>query len=228
MRAFVQCHPGRKEPCRGHRARYGPRLVSFAAILAAGFSDEYASEAIKEKIRGTGSGEPMGILNSPALISVAKESMQTADTITGTNIVKMRKRVWRYGQAIWLANHDTYEQLLKAHVTGTNDDVFLFNPSRGVDIPDTLLGRPIFFTEWADTLGDQGDIMCIVPSQYLWGTFGSTNPRRAESVHVRFLNHERTFKFWLENDGQPWWRSALTPHQSSETLSPFVTLDERA
>ena len=45
---------------------------------------------------------------------------------------------------------------------------------------------------------------------------------------MRFLNHERTFKFWLENDGQSWWRSPLTPKESSETLSPIVVLQERA
>lgn len=202
--------------------------ISFAALLDAGFKDEFGSKALAERIAGTGNGEPLGILNSPCKIAVAKEGGQTADTINGTNIVKMRKRCWRYGQAIWLANHDTYEHLLKAHVSGTNDDVFLFNPSRGIDVPDTLLGRPIFFTEYAKTLGDEGDLILAVWSQYLWGTLGSPNPRRAESVHVRFLNHERTFKFWLENDGQPWWRSPLTPKESSETLSPIVVLQERA
>ena len=70
--------------------------------------------------------------------------------------------------------------------------------------------------------------MLVVWSQYLWGTLGSPVPRRAESIHVRFLNHERTFKFWQENDGQPWWRSVLTPKESTDTLSPVVVLAERA
>jgi hypothetical protein len=46
-------------------------------------------------------------------------------------------------------------------------------------------------------------------------------------MHVRFVNHERAFKFWTRNAGAPWWRSALTPHKGSATLSPFVTLAER-
>ena len=45
--------------------------------------------------------------------------------------------------------------------------MFLFNPSRGIDVPDTLLGRPIFFTEYAKTLGDEGDLILAVWSQYL-------------------------------------------------------------
>lgn len=201
---------------------------SFAAIIAAGFADEFPSQMLKDKLQGTGAGEPLGVQNSAAKIEVAKESMQAADTINGTNLVKMRKRAYRYSQCIWLANHDTLDQLVTCHVSGTNADRFLFRFGEGGDLGDTLMGRPIFFTEYAKTLGDAGDIMLVNWTQYLWGTLGSTQPRRAESVHVRFLNHERTFKFWLENDGKPWWLAALTPVNGSNTLSPIVTLAERA
>jgi len=202
--------------------------ISFVSILEAGFGTEFGSKMLKEKISGTGVGEALGILNSDATISVAKESAQSADTINGTNIIKMRSRAYNYSNCIWLANHDTYTQLVAAHTALTNDDYPLFVHGNGTDVPDTLLGRPIFFTEYAKTLGDKGDLILADWSQYLWGTLGGTNPRRADSMHVRFLNHERTFKFWLHNDGQPWWRSALTPVESSTTLSPFVVLAERA
>jgi HK97 family phage major capsid protein len=42
-------------------------------------------------IAGTGAGTPLGILESPALISVAKETGQAAATITGNNIAAMWK-----------------------------------------------------------------------------------------------------------------------------------------
>lgn len=199
---------------------------SLAALLDRGFRDEFTSHMIDERINGTGAGEHLGILNSPCLISVAKEAAQAADTINGTNIVKMRSRCWHYSNAIWLANPDVYEQLVSVHIAGTNADVFLFNPSRGTDVPDMLLGRPIIFTEYAKTLGDQGDLILGVWSEYLDGVYQPLNS--AESVHVRFLNHERTFKLWTRNAGAPWWKTALTPKNSSQTLSPFVVLDERA
>ena len=50
----------------------------------------------------------------------------------------------------------------------------------------------------------------------------------AESVHVRFENHERTFKLWTRNCGAPWWRSALTPNKGANSLSPIVLLAARA
>lgn len=201
-------------------------MGSFVAMLQAGFRDEFTSKRIDEKISGTGAGKPEGILNSSCLVSVAKESMQAADTINGTNILKMRERAWRYGSSIWLANHDAYRQLVASHTALTNSDYPLFIHGNGTDVPDTLLGRPIYFTEHVPTVGDQGDLILADWSQYLYGIFKPL--RNASSMHVRFLEHEETFKFWIEDAGACWWRSPLTPKNGANTLSPFVVLDARA
>lgn len=201
-------------------------MGSFVAMLQAGFRDEFTSKMIDEKISGTGVGKPLGILNSPCLVSVAKESGQAADTINGTNLLKMRERAWRYGNSVWIANHDCYRQLVASHTALTNTDYPLFIHGNGTDVPDTLLGRPIYFTEHVPTVGDQGDIILGDWSQYLYGVFKPL--RNASSMHVRFLEHEETFKFWIEDAGAPWWRSALTPKNGANTLSPFVVLDARA
>lgn len=198
--------------------------ISFAALLEAGFRDAILDAIIRARISGTGVGEPMGILNSPSLVTVST-SGQTTGTITGANILAMRQRSWRYSRAVWLANHDTYTQLAAVHVLGTNSDMFFFNPARGIDVPDTLLGRPIFFTEYASTLGTVGDIMLCTWSEYLVGNL--QGPQMAESMHVRFETNEMTFRITIRQAGEPWWRSALTPVNSAETLSPFVALQTR-
>ncbi len=195
--------------------------VSFAAILSAGFSDQFNYHLLNEKLNGTGTGEFEGVLNTPCKIEVAKESGQAADTIVKENVFKMRSRCWGYGMAIWLANHDCLPELLDLNDSNHN----IWNPSLQEDRPDMLLGRPIFFSEFPNTIGDAGDLILGNWSQYLEGTLESLDS--AESIHVRFENHERTFKFWTRNDGRCWWRSALTPKNGS-TLSPFVTLAERA
>jgi len=200
--------------------------ISFAALIQSGFSDEKMSKLNYERIWGTGVGEFLGVMNSAAKIEVAKEGSQTADTINGTNIAKMRARAWRYGSCIWLANQDTLTQLMAAHIAGTNTDVFLYAPGNGVDKPDTLLGRPILFDENCATLGDAGDILLVNWNEYLEGMLGGAS--FMESIHVRFIYNERAFRFTIYNDGQPWWRSALTPKKSTTTLSPYVALAERA
>ena len=200
--------------------------LAFASYISSQFRREFNSNHVKELMRGTGVGEPEGYQNSPALVTVAKTGGQAADTITGTNLVNMRARCWGYGSAVWIANIDTYPQLVTAHVAGTNSDVFLFQPGRGIDVPDTILGRPVVFTEYAETLGDLNDIALVNPKAIYRGLYQPL--ASAESVHVRFLNHEKAYKFWTRDDARSLWRSALTPNKGSNTLSPFVNLAERA
>lgn len=197
--------------------------ASFAALLEAGFRDEFGSKILSEKLMGNGVGEYEGVLNAPATISIAKEAGQSADTILYANIVKMRARCWGYGNAIWLYNHDCLPQLINLA-----DDFgrFIWQPSAREGTPDLLLGRPAYATEYCDTVGDQGDIILGNWGEYLEGEIGGISG--AESMHVRFLEHERAFKFFTRNDGRCWWRSALTTRNSTVTLSPFVVLDARS
>lgn len=199
--------------------------MSFAAILNKGFNDQFAYHMVNERLNGTGIGEYLGVMNAPCIISVAKESGQAATTLVYENIIKMRARCWQYSKAFWLANHDTLPQLMLMNQSVGTGGVVVWQPSGREDHPEMLLGRPIFFSEYAKTLGTTGDIVLGNWGEYLEG---SLQPLQSEeSIHVRFVNHERTFKFWLRNAGQPWWRTALTPKNGS-TLSPFVKLDARA
>ena len=45
------------------------------------------------------------------------------------------------------------------------------------------------------------------------------------SMHIRFDYDETAFRFVMRYDGQPSWKSALTPKRGSNTLSPFVVLN---
>lgn len=201
--------------------------ISYAALIQSGFSDEKVSKLNYERIWGSGVGEYCGFMNSGALVTVAKVGSQTADTINSTNLLAMRARAWRYGSSVWMTNHDCLTQLMTAYIAyGTTAGQPLYMPGNGTDKPDTLLGRPIIFDENMATLGDLGDIALVDWNEYLEGMLGGVS--FDESIHVRFIYNERAFRFVVYNDGQPWWRSALTPKKSTVTLSPFVTLQARA
>jgi HK97 family phage major capsid protein len=206
--------------------------VSFAALLSAGFSDQFTYHLIKERLYGTGVGEFMGILTAldasglGPTVSVAKESSQVAATIVYDNVTKMRAQCWGYDKAIWLANHDCYPQLSKLSLPIGIAGTAMYTPSLREDRPDMLLGRPIIYTEYCKTIGTQGDLILANWNEYLEGTYQPM--QNAESIHVRFVNHERTFKFWTRNAGQPWWKVAITPAYSSSKLSPFIVLDTRS
>ena len=200
--------------------------ISFAALLEAGFRDQFTSHLINERLNGTGVGEMEGILKSPALVTIDKETGQDAKSIVYENVINMRARCWRYSDAIWLYNHDVLPSLMQLVLPIGTGGVPLWQTSARDSEPDKMLGRPAVATEYCKTLGAVGDIVLATWSEYLEGTYEAL--QSAESIHVRFVNHERTFKFWLRNGGKCWWRSALTPKNSTKTLSPFVTLAVRA
>lgn len=207
--------------------------MSFTALLADGFQDQFAYALIKERLYGTGIGEYLGILtalDSSGLgptVSVAKETGQPAATIVYENLTKMRSRCWGYPKAVWLANHDTYPQLAALNqAVGTGGTAMIWQPSAREDRPDMLLGRPIYFSEYCKAIGTQGDIILANWGEYLEGVY---QPMASdESIHVRFTSNERAFKFWVRNAGMPWWKTALTPAYSTSKLSPFVVLDNRS
>lgn len=200
--------------------------VSFQAILADSFAEEFRSNHIKECLNGTGVGEYEGINTSGAMVTVPKETGQVANTIVYDNILKMRSRCWGYANAVWLANHDTMPQLAKLSASVGVAGELVYHFSAVEDVPDMLMGRPIYYTEYCETLGTAGDVVLANWGEYLEGTLQTV--QGADSVHVRFLEHERVFKFWTRNDGRSWWRTPLTPNKSANTLSPFVRLATRA
>jgi HK97 family phage major capsid protein len=208
--------------------RWSP--LSFVTMLQQGFNTEFQAKTIKEKISGTGVGQFQGALNSPALITVDKETDQTAGTIIFENILNMKKRCFGYGNAVWLANNDTQGEFPKLNVNVPGSGVALvWMPSAVEGAPERLLGRPLIFTDWCKTLGNKGDIILADWSQF-YECYDARNPgiQAAESVHVRFLTNERCFRFLTLNDGKFMWTTYYTPPNSTVTRSPIVTLAERA
>lgn len=197
--------------------------VTVMALLKDSFGPEYASREFYEKLRGTGVGQFMGALTSPCLVTQTKETSQTAATINGTNILKMRARCYGYGNAVWIATQDAYADLANA-VRGASSigSALLTGDENG---NERLLGRPLFFSDKCSALGTIGDLILLNPREYLVGTLQELET--GESTHVRFVENEVAFKFTKRNAGLPWWKTALTPLNGA-TQSPFVVLETRS
>lgn len=181
-------------------------------------------EAILE---GSGSGQPLGISNSAAVVSQAKESGQTATTINATNVEKMWSRLWgpSRANAVWLINQDAEPQLTA--LADSNGNAIYLPPGGLSDTPfSRLYNRPVLMSEYCSTLGTVGDIQLLDLSQYFMIDKGGV--RADSSMSVRFLYDERAFRWMYRVDGQPSWNSALTPLNGSNTLSPFVNLATRS
>jgi HK97 family phage major capsid protein len=204
--------------------------TALGAVLSQAFAEEFAFTVDNEIYRGTGAGEMLGVLNSGATVSVAAETGQLANTIVVENLVNMRARLWARSRAnaIWLINQDVEPELLTMGITFGTGGAPVYVPSGGLSASpfDTILGRPVIPVEYCSTLGTVGDIALVDLSQYHTISKGGLDAQ--QSMHVRFINNEQTFRWVTRINGQPKWRTALTPFQGTNTQSPFVTLATRA
>lgn len=204
--------------------------ISLEPLLTRMFSDALAWQLDNVFINGVGAGKPLGVLNAPCLVSVAKETNQPADTILYENVLKMYARMWDKSNAVFMANDDTFVQLASMSLAVGTAGAPVWLPAGGASGKpyDTLLGKPLIFTEHCQKLGDKGDILFADWSQYLVGQKSGGTVQFASSIHLKFDYDQTAFRFVFRVDGQPWWPSAVTPRYSSDTISPFVVVDERA
>lgn len=223
-------------PITDELAEDAPAMDSFLRKKAPEAIDFAVTLAI---LQGTGSNQPLGVLNSPALVTVAKESSQLADTFVASNAVKMWSRLYAPNRAtaIWSISQSVETQLYTmalpgkdntgASVSGWGSHVFM--PAGGLQGSPyaTLFGRPIIPTQACETLGDLGDVVLWDPQAYLSVLKAGPNPRVDVSMHLWFDYDLTAYRFVLRMTGQPWWDAAVDPRDGTETLSPYVTLAER-
>jgi HK97 family phage major capsid protein len=209
--------------------------ISLQPLLTEMFTSAIAWQEDEDFINGTGAGQALGVMNSPCLVSVAKETGQAATTIVTENIVKMWSRLYpqSQGNAVWIANNDTFPQLATLSLSvGTGGSAVGILNINGTGIAGAanmkLLGKPLLLTEHCQTLGTTGDIILCDWRQYLIGQKVGQQIKMDTSIHVNFVYDETAFRFVMRYDGQPWWPSTLTPVHSTNTLSPFVALAARA
>ncbi len=161
-------------------------------------------------IGGSGVGQPLGILKSNALLSVAKDGGQTAATITATNIAGMLARSLDPIASTWVMNPAAYGQITAlAAFDGASN---------------TLAGLPIVTTDSCPAMGSVGDIILGDFSGYL---MAAKTPELNGSSHLWFDQDTTAFKFSFRADGMPMLAAPITPPNSPVTRSHFVTIAAR-
>jgi HK97 family phage major capsid protein len=181
-------------------------------------------------IEGNGVGQPLGFLNAPAAVSVAKESGQAAATILWENIVKCYSRMLpaSLGRAVWVAHIDTFPEIATMALSvGTGGSAVWIGNGDGAGAPPvTILGRPVVWTEKVSSVGTAGDINLVDFGYYLIGDRQAM--QSATSTEFKFGNDKTAMRVIERVDGTPWIKSAITPRKGSNTLSPFVKVATRS
>lgn len=202
--------------------------TALEAIISKAFASEFSFKLDDEIVNGTGVGQCLGILTSPALVTVLKEGGQVAGTVDPKNIQKIFARVpgRNLRNAKWYINQEVWPQLFA--MNQANMPIFLpgFNLANAPF--GTLLGQPIVpNVEQLPGLTTKGDVLFADLTQYLLIKKGGL--QADQSMHVRFLFDEMTYRFIQRINGAPAWKTTLTPYKATAAtaLSPFVVVETR-
>jgi HK97 family phage major capsid protein len=199
--------------------------------LRATFSDALKYGLEEAVLVGNGVGRPQGMLVADAVVTVAKEGSQTADTFVRENAIKMLSRLHPglVRSAVWVANPTLLPQLLELQFTVDNaaGSDYVGGAQEPVLVAAgeyRLFGIPLVFSEAMPVLGDLNDIALVAPSEYVMGTTVSMSLETTQAL--RFDYDQTTFRLITRVDGAPLWSSAMSP-RNGDTLSFAVNLAER-
>lgn len=171
-------------------------------------------------IRGTGVGQPLGYMNSSALVTINRT---TAGQVKYADLVAMLARMlMRGGSPVWVASQSVLPQILNM-----KDDegrlIYQTNIREGVG--QTLLGYPLIWNNRAAGLGADGDISIADFGHYL--IKDGSGPFVAASEHVKFTQNKTVIKVFWNVDGQPWLKQPFK-EENGYQVSPFVALGPAA
>lgn len=170
-------------------------------------------------INGTGVSQPLGILKAPSRKEVTRN---TAASIKYQDITKMMGTMVPYSMpyAIWVASFSLYEQL--ANMVDAANHLIMNQGDITKQIPMTLLGRPIVWSEECSVLGTAGDLILADFSYYLIKE--GSGPFLASSRDYQFTSQLTTILYEWAIDGKPWLNAPIVLKDGSTTVSPFVVL----
>lgn len=191
--------------------------ISIEALLGDLFRIAINAKLERHILRGSGAGEPLGVLNSAVAVA---STTATDNVFAEADALAMLARFKPLGGGpVWIMHRSVIPDL------GAFSDTTsaMVNWPSGVSM--NLLGYPIVFSEhMPQANGD--DVLLADLGAYL--LFERQGLQIAYSEHAAFTSDKGTWKFTYRCDGKPWLRSAITlaDPTGSYTVSPFVYHDD--
>jgi HK97 family phage major capsid protein len=206
---------------------------AYEAYIMANVPDQLGYQLGEEVLFGDGAKGPKGILHSSnlALITVAKESGQSAEKLMYKNIVKMRARMWTKGgsRAKFFYNKEHEVNFPGLYIpTGSNAGTLIYTPPGSVpgNLGGFILGAPAVECPNLPAPGTLNDIIYADLGEYIFIDKGGLKGQ--SSIHVEFLKGEKVFKWDYRMNGAPGWQQVHTPPKNTGfTHSPFINLEAR-
>jgi HK97 family phage major capsid protein len=174
-------------------------------------------------LTGDGVNKPLGVLNSPAAITIAAEGAQPTATIVLANLQKMFARLIPSlrPSAVWLV-HTSAEQAM-LNITQTGFWVAQYSPGSPFA---SLFGLPVIPIEAASVVGTVGDITLIGMA----GILAAIRPglvKRQFSMDCYFDLDMNAFRFTVRLGAMPALAAPVAQKNGGSTVSSIVSLAAR-
>jgi HK97 family phage major capsid protein len=176
-------------------------------------------------LRGSGMGEPVGILNAPALVSVAAEaSGNGANTLIRQNLAKMA------GRLVPGFDAEAFFVMSPSARIAANDVLLTAGGNTGDYLGrgpgPTILGYPVVVSMEAQAVGTAGDATAVAPSGFMTLVKGGVNSQA--TIFFYFDQGLTTLRSYIRLGQVPVLSSAVVPKlDTNTTLSHCVTTATR-
>jgi HK97 family phage major capsid protein len=176
-------------------------------------------------LQGTGAGQPLGVINAGATITIAAQQAPPAPATIYTDLVNMLEAFLPGANGVWYFNQRHLSDLMLANGPAGNAS-YLWGSMVNGQAP-SILGYPYILTEKLPGPGTTGSILLADPKYYLIGD------REATTIDTnvwgaRFQYDETEWRAVHRVDGQPWLSTPLTLQDGVAQVSPFVILGAKS
>ncbi len=175
-------------------------------------------------IRGSGVGQPVGMLNSGALKTITRSGSGAFAAADLSGMLKaFLPASWKRG--IWINSNSLWDKIVVLATSGwqMNQPVSEANPAKGYPF-NILAGLPQYTTEKLPAIGTTGDIMLIDPGLYVIGDRQAIEIDVSSDEPTAFQKNQSIWRVIERVDGQPYFSKVITLQDASTTVSPFVCL----
>ena len=188
------------------------------ALLRGLFQVAISARNERNILRGSGVGEPLGILNAASAIGV---SDNTTGSFKWEDVGAMYARFKGMGGApVWVIHPSVWPKIM----TMNNSSVSVVQTNLNSGTPNTINGFPVITSEHLPQIGNNGSVLLADLTAYVM--FEKAGLSISYSEHVGFKRDVGVWKFRIRNDGKPWLQAPviLSDNQGSYSVSPFVFL----
>ena len=186
------------------------------ALLRGLFAVAIAARNERNILRGSGVGEPLGILNCEAAVGV--DDATTGD-FKWDDVASMYSRFKSVGGSpVWVIHPSVWPKIMKM----TNGSTAVWQANMQGAPANLLNGYPILVSEHMNQIDNTGSVLLADLSGYLF--FEKSGLSIAYSDQVGFSRDVGTWRFRQRNDGRSWLLDAITlgDAQGSYSVSPFI------